>query len=446
MKNEKIVILGSGMAGLGASNTLQSAGIPAVLYDKNTYPGGHTATFVHDTGFVFDDGPHISFTQNKRLQKLFAGNTENDFQTLTAYVNNYYRGAWVKHPAQANLFNLPDELKVQCLLDFIEAGKTDVVEHPANYLEWLISVFGKGFAENFPAVYGKKYHTVDPIYMSTVWMGPRLYRPSLEEVVRGAIFAETPDVHYVSHFRYPTTGGFMSFLQPFVDAADLKLDHEVVEIDPATKTVKFANDSQENYDHLISSIPLPALVPMIKDVPDNVRKAASKLACTTCVVVNIGLSRDDFTKATWTYFYDEDLVFTRLSFPHKMSPDTCPQGCGSIQVECYYSDKYRPLDVEPDDLIQPVIDDLKRVGLLNSDEKILHSDASVIRYANIIFDLDREEALPVVHDYLDSIGIIYVGRFGEWGYQWTDEAFLSGEGGARKVIERMGGTSPDPDQ
>lgn len=437
MANEKVVILGSGMAGLGASHALRSAGAASILYDKNSYPGGHTATFVHDTGFVFDDGPHISFTQTKRLQDLFAENVGGDFQTLKAYVNNYYQGVWVKHPAQANLYNLPDELKVKCLLDFMEASAGSVVKKPANYLEWLISVFGETFARKFPAVYGKKYHTVGPEDMSTVWMGPRLYRPSLEEVVRGAFFAETADVHYVSHFRYPTTGGFMSFLQPFVDSANLKLNHKVVQIDPIFRLIKFANGTQDNYDQLISSIPLPSLIPMIKAAPEHVREAASRLACTTCVVVNIGLARNDFTKATWTYFYDEDIVFTRLSFPHMMSPKTCPPGCGSIQVECYYSDKYRPLDVTADDLIKPVIDDLKRVGLLEPDETILHTDASVIPYANIIFDLDREEVLPVVHRYLESIGIIYVGRFGEWGYQWTDEAFLSGERGARTALERM---------
>ena len=103
-------------------------------------------------------------------------------------MNNYYHGAWVKHPAQANLHNLPDELKAKCILDFIEASKKEVVEKPANYLEWLISVFGETFATHFPAVYGKKYHTVDADQMSTVWMGPRLYRPSMEEVIRGAVF------------------------------------------------------------------------------------------------------------------------------------------------------------------------------------------------------------------------------------------------------------------
>ena len=50
-----------------------------------------------------------------------------------------------------------------------------------------------------------------------------------------------------------------------------------------------------------------------------------------------------------------------------------------------------------------------------------------IRYANIIFDLDRASLLATVHGYLDDIGIAYCGRYGDWGYMWTDESFISGE-------------------
>ena len=114
------------------------------------------------------------------------------------------------------------------------------------------------------------------------------------------------------------------------------------------------------------------------------------------MTVNIGIARNDFTPAAWTYIYDEDIVFTRLSFPHNMSPKTCPPGAGAIQAECYYSEKYRPLDVAPDDLIQPVIDDLIKIGMMRADDEILHRDARFIPHANIIFDLDREEALPIV--------------------------------------------------
>lgn len=431
------------MAALGASHQLAEAGITPKLFDKNAYPGGHTATFEFNDGFLFDDGPHISFTKSDRLQKLFADNVGGAYETLNAYVNNYYHGAWIKHPAQVNLHNVPTDLKVRCIMDFLSAAQREDRTSPANYQEWLIRSFGETFAMHFPAVYGKKYHTIPPEMMSTVWIGPRLYQPNLEEVLRGALQQETADVHYVSHFRYPTNGGFAAYLKPFFDQADLALDHEVVAIDTAARTVSFANGRTEEYDQLVSSIPLPSLIPLIAGAPDDVRDAASKLACTTCVTVNIGLTRNDFSRATWSYVYDEDIVFTRLNFPHLMSPGTCPPGCGSIQAECYFSPKYRPLTVSPDELIEPVIADLKRIGILRPDEEIIHRDARVIPFANVIFDLEREEVLPKVHQFLDRSDIIYCGRFGEWGYQWTDEAFQSGEQGARKAMHALGVACPD---
>ena len=53
-------------------------------------------------------------------------------------------------------------------------------------------------------------------------------------------------------------------------------------------------------------------------------------------MVNLGINRTDLSEGQWTYFYDRDTVFTRLSFPHMFSPHTCPPGCGSIQAEVYY--------------------------------------------------------------------------------------------------------------
>ena len=60
----------------------------------------------------------------------------------------------------------------------------------------------------------------------------------------------------------------------------------------------------------------------------------------------------------------------------------------------------------------------------------------LIPYANIIFDLDRPKALATVHGYLESLGIGWCGRYGEWGYLWSDEAFVSGERAAQKVLGR----------
>jgi protoporphyrinogen oxidase len=229
----------------------------------------------------------------------------------------------------------------------------------------------------------------------------------------------------------------MSFLQPFIDSSRTHLGYRATRIDHKAKTIHFAGGKHRQYEHLISSVPLPELIAIIDDVPEDVRMAARQLACTTCVTVNIGVDRDDFTDSTWSYYYDEDVVFTRLSFPHNMAPGNCPEGTGSIQVECYYSRKYRPLPNDTSDISRRVIADLIRTGVIDESHKILHNETRIIDYANVIFDLDREVNLPIVHRWLDEIGILYVGRFGEWGYQWADEAFLSGERGATRVLDGL---------
>jgi len=119
------------------------------------------------------------------------------------------------------------------------------------------------------------------------------------------------------------------------------------------------------------------------------------------------------------------------------SPKNAPSGAGSIQAEIYYSNKYRPMDRPPKSFIKPVIRDLKRCGIIQENDKILFSDAGLIPYANIIFDLDRPHALAKIHKYLDEIDIFYCGRYGQWGYHWTDESFISGEDAAQKVIDLL---------
>ena len=187
----------------------------------------------------------------------------------------------------------------------------------------------------------------------------------------------------------------------------------------------------------MSSIPLPDLVPMIKGAPRDVIEAVQTLACTSVVLVNLGIDREDISKSSWTYFYDEEFPFSRVSFPRTFSPHVVPQGHGSIQAEVYFSKKYRPLTASPDSCIEPTIEGLRRCGILKGADNIVYREAMLIEYANIIFDLDRAGAIGTVHAYLDDVGVAYCGRYGDWGYLWTDEAYASGEAAALKTLQRV---------
>jgi protoporphyrinogen oxidase len=260
-------------------------------------------------------------------------------------------------------------------------------------------------------------------------------------MLRGALSPSAPQVHYITHFRYPSDGGFVSYLKKFVPLGSLKLNHELVSIDPCIRQLRFSNGLLTDYDAVISSVPLPDLLGMIRGAPQDVVAASRRLACSTCVLVNIGVSREDLSSAHMTYFYDEDICFTRLSFPHMLSARNVRMGTGSIQAEVYFSEKYKPFTGSPDEWIEPVITDLRRCGLLRDDDRILFKRAMLLRYANVIFDLDRAAALKTVHGYLDDIGIAYCGRYGDWGYMWTDESFKSGEQAAERTISNLASLS-----
>jgi protoporphyrinogen oxidase len=185
---------------------------------------------------------------------------------------------------------------------------------------------------------------------------------------------------------------------------------------------------------VVSSIPLPELIPLIDGVPEVVRAAAAALSFSSAMVVNVGVNRDDLSPAHVTYYYDEDLVFPRLNFPHMLSPHVVPSGAGAIQAEVYYSDRYRPLTMTPEQTIERVVSDLRRCGVLREDDEILVAEARNIRYANVIWDHQRAAAVATVHGYLDEIGVARCGRYGDWDHSWTDEAFLSGERAGREVL------------
>lgn len=433
MTTPNVVVLGSGMAGFGAAHRLHAEGITPVMYDKNSYYGGHTASFRYETGFLFDVGPHISFTKDSRIQELFADSVNGQFETIQINLNNYWRGYWPLHPVQLHLHGLPEDIIIKTISDFVDE-RSAPERTINNYADWLYASFGKTFAESFPMQYTRKYHTTPAENLSTDWLGPRIYRPSLDEVLRGALSSSAPHKHYITHFRYPSEGGFMCYLRKFLPMGNLKLQHEVTSIDPQKHEIKFSNGFVTSYDALISSVPLPDLLPMIQGAPADVVAASQLLACSTCVLVNVGINRADISKAHMTYFYDEDICFTRLGFPHMLSPQNAPAGTGSIQAEVYFSSKYRPFSGKAEDWIEPVIRDLRKVGLIREEDQVLSKKAMFLRYANVIFDLERASSLKLVHDYLDDIGIAYCGRYGDWGYMWTDESFISGEKAAEKAL------------
>ena len=80
-------------------------------------------------------------------------------------------------------------------------------------------------------------------------------------------------------------------------------------------------------------------------------------------------------------------------------------------------------------------DELKSMGVFRESDQIVCSKAKLVEYANVIFDLDSTPCAAMVKSYLDTIGIGYCGRYGDWAYIWTDQSYLSGQRAAQASLD-----------
>lgn len=437
-----ITILGAGLAGLSCSYHLGHNN--CTIFEACNSIGGHARTYNVD-GFLWDEGPHVSFTSQSYVKALFEKSVEIDglreFQTT---VTNYANGSWIPHPAQSNLASVPQPLRDKIFNDFIASRvHADRLDAAKNYADWLRIAFGPIFTEAFPARYTRKYWATDAAQMDVDWIGQRLFLPDADNVKRG-YNGTIQNTHYIQKVRYPNRDGFSGFLSELSRGAQVRAGHKVVAIDLQNKTITFESGLRHKYDKLISTIPLPELV-RLADAPHHILEAAGKLECTSLLLINVTADHEPLHDFHWMYVYDEDFLSTRITSIGNLANGNVPPGKTGIQVEIYGS-RAKPLP-DKNEAIARVAYELVKMGLIKVVETV---HARHVSHANVIFDLNRRAAQNEILNWLSQFGLtrspddlepttnwkatpqerfgelILAGRFGQWKYFWSDDCVLRG--------------------
>lgn len=423
------IILGAGISGISASFELKNNKIDSLIFEKSENWGGLLDNFSIN-GFRFDKFIHLSFAQSDYVNSIF-------FKTPLIRHNplsyNYYKGFWLKHPAQNNLFPLTSKEKNEIIEDF-KLRKDIEFNSIKNYEEWLRVQYGNYFSENFPMVYTEKYWTLKAKDLETKWIGERMYKPTIEEVVKGSESDITPNTYYAKEMRYPEKGGYKSFLEPMIGGLIINTNSKVTEIDFEKKCIIINSNKLYYYDNLISSLPLPEICKLIKNIPQYVLEASQKLNYTSGYLISLGFNKSTIADKLWYYIYDKEILPARVYSPSLKSPDNAPIGCSSIQAELYYN-KGQKLNLSDTEILEQTIFKFIEMGLFNEEDLIV-KDIRTEKYANVIFDHLIYENKKIVLDFFQLINVISIGRFGEWDYFWSDQSMLSGRNGALKIINK----------
>ncbi|WP_421225307.1 protoporphyrinogen/coproporphyrinogen oxidase [Aeromonas enteropelogenes] len=421
---DRVVVLGGGVAGISAAYHLKNcmAG-DVVCYEASSTIGGLLSNF-SISGFRFDNAVHLSFTKDEYVKAMFS-KTENYSHAPES--SCYENGVWLRHPIQNNLYPLPTEDKVSLISSFYDAPK----ECGDNYSSWLVSQYGSALAERYPIKYTLKYWGIDASRLSLTWIGDRVRKADVGEILRGAFEARVDNHYYANEMRYPKQGGYFSFIKPMLEEIDIRLNKKAVSINLSVRSVTFADGEVVFFDKLINTIPLPELIRIIDGVPESVKAAAESLLYTTIDLISVGFSKIIENKNLWFYIYTDTLA-ARAYSPSLKSPDSVPDGASSLQFEIYNLSTSDELTAE--DMIADIKGYLIKSKLCSEDD-ILFLHHKKIPYGNVVYDHDMEVRRQVILDYLNSNSIITAGRFGEWSYLWSDQALLSGKHAAEIVSQ-----------
>ena len=425
-----ILIIGAGLAGLSTAYHLGDRAYR--VREKEKEAGGLCRSYRMD-GFTFDMTGHLLHFRQAEIkalvERLLAGRLEQHSRRSFIYSHRTY----TEYPFQVNTCGLPPEVVRECLLGFIATLTNPVAPPPPDrsFKAWILENLGEGMARHFMVPFNEKLWQVSLDELTSDWVSWLVPKPELKDVINGALGIKDKAFGYNPSFLYPAQGGIGVLPQAFLPSLrDIVYGSELVEVDTQRRRATFQDGRVEDYETLVSTIPVPELVRQCTDLPQTIRDAAAGLRCVSVYNVNLGVARAKVSDHHWIYFPEPEYPFYRAGFPMNFSPALGRPGCSSLYVEV----SHQPVEViPPSELIRRIRAGLEKAGIFRPDEEIVVADVRDIRYAYVLFDRHRARALPAILEELERRGIHSIGRYGRWEHTSMEDAIAQGKTLAEKL-------------
>jgi len=421
-----VVILGAGLAGLSTAAHLRSG---YRLLEASDRIGGLCTTTV-DQGFRFDVTGHLLHLRDPAMRRWVHALLGDRLLRIDRRARIFSHGVYTRYPYQANTYGLPPEVAYECLRGFLAAWeKRDRGRAPRDFEQFIRRYFGDGIARHFMIPYNTKLWGIPPREMSTSWTDRFVPRPSLDDVLAGAVGLGDRALGYNAQFVYPRRG--IGELPAALHAAlgrKAELGVGARRIDLRARTVRTGTE-RIPFRWLVSTLPLPRLCGLLEGAPAWVGDAARRLRCTSLSYLDVALERPAGTEYHWSYVPEARLPFYRVGAYSNFSPALAPRGKGSLYVELA---SRRPFRREH---LPAVLRGLVELGLIRRASDVRFVRSRRIPYAYVVYDHAWERTRAKLLGFLREQRILSCGRYGAWEYSAMEDALLAGRDAARTVLE-----------
>jgi protoporphyrinogen oxidase len=194
------------------------------------------------------------------------------------------------------------------------------------------------------------------------------------------------------------------------------------------------NGRFEEYDWIVSSMPLPLLIRALQDVPESVKQSAQLLKSRNTILVYLRVDTGQLFPYNWLYVYSPGFKVGRITNFGMWRESIDGDSDSILSMEYWCSDGDGVWTMTDADVIELARDELARTGLTTR-HLIRDGHAHRIRGSHPVYEKGYKSHVRHIRDFVDSIeGLLTTGRHGTVSFNSISDSILAGVGAAERII------------
>ena len=465
MRSMKIAIIGAGPAGLTVAHELlkNQENVAITIFEKEKQVGGLSKTFSFKGNRV-DIGGHRYFTKDSRVKETWIEVMSTAGEELSIVPRNshiLYKGKAFKYPLQLNYelfktvgFIEGTAISVSYLLSQMIKTKGESLE------DYYIKQFGKRLYQMFFRDYTEKVWGISAHDMLPDWGVQRVQNTSLGSIISHSVgINRRVERSLTERFYYPKHGAgelweYMALqVKNMGGKICLETDVTHIRITDRKPCVGYKNsegEKVEQFDGIISTMPLKEFVLKVNDCPDSIRIIANGLQYRSLIIVAVEIDKNSieialkkFKDDCWIYIQDTSVKAGRIQILNNWSKEMLSDSESFLLELEYFCEEGDELwRLSEKDILGIAIKELQKLQFIIKDKEVRSWMVERIPNAYPVY-AGSYTRLDEIRQWINSMeGIYCIGRNGQHHYNNMDHSMQT----SYRVVDYIRGKNSEKEQ
>ena len=465
MSMKNVIIIGGGVAGLGAAWRLSEHGYNVKVLEADTIIGG-LAKSVKVKNQILDIGPHSFFSEDKEVLKkvldLFEGEESDVQYSRDRKMKLVFKGKYIDYPLSlksifqlgflAPIFSFISFSKSFLKMHFFSNPKIKNLNEDDSIEEWATNNFGKYLYKNFFKPYSEQFWKMNTSELSYKVIPNRSKKIDFASTLKHLLFKkyldlakrEPGDLNLQERESLPTYYPKKGFGE-IANRISKKITENGGEVLTNQKVTQISIENNGQFEiktnnlnlksnHIVSTIPINKIINLIKPIPEEkIVKSLNSLKYLSLILVYITTKKINVLDCEYCYFVNR--TFNRLSEMNFITGNKDPHKDNLIiaEISCHFNDKL--WNSSNDEIFSLCTKDLEKDKFLSKDEI---SNFEIIKMESVypIYRKDYKNNLDEASNYFANLNNFYsTGRQGQFFYGDSDQMIRLGFDAADKIVK-----------